>query len=67
LSTSKAFGHIIPKYATQYVDSEMIKQCVQQTLEKVESAVFDWKGMRGADRERIANALKELDVRVEKA
>jgi D-aminoacyl-tRNA deacylase len=67
LSTSKAFGHIIPKYATSYVDSEMIKQCVQRTLEKVESAVFDWKGMRGADRERIANALKELDIPVEKA
>jgi len=67
LSTSKAFGHIIPKYATPYVDSEMIKQCIQRTLEKVESAVFDWKGMRGADRERIANALKELDIPVEKA
>lgn len=67
LSTSKAFGHIIPKYATPYVDSEMIKQCIQRTFEKVESAVFDWKGMRGADRERIATALKELDVPVEKA
>jgi len=67
LSTSKAFGHIIPKYATPYVDFEMIKQCIQRTLEKVESAVFDWKGIRGADRERIANALKELGVPVEKA
>jgi D-aminoacyl-tRNA deacylase len=66
LSTSKAFGHIIPKYATPYVDSEMIRQCIQRTFEKVESAVFDWKGMRGADRERIANALKELGVQVEK-
>jgi len=67
LSTSKAFGHIIPKYAAPNVDSEMVKQCVQRTLEKVESAVFDWKGIRGADRERIANALKELNVPVEKA
>jgi len=67
LSSSKAFGHIIPKYATPHVDSEMIKQCIQRTLEKVESAVFDWKGIRGADRERIANTLKELGVPVEKA
>jgi D-aminoacyl-tRNA deacylase len=67
LSMSKAFGHIVPKYATPYVDSEMIKQCIKQTFEKVESAVFDWKGMRGLDRERIANALKELGVPVEKA
>jgi len=67
LSTSKAFGHIIPKYATPCVDSVMVKQCIQRTLEKVESAVFDWKGMKGADRERIATTLKELDVPVEKA
>jgi len=67
LSSSKAFGHIIPKYATPHVDSEMIKQCIERTREKVESAVFDWKGIRGADRERIANTLKELGVPVEKA
>jgi len=67
LSTSKAFGHIIPKYATPYADSEMLKQCVQRTLEKVESAVFDWKGMKGPDKERMARALKELGVLVEKA
>jgi len=67
LSTSKAFGHIIPKYATSNVDSEMIKQCIERTLEKVESAVFDWKGMKGADRERLAAALRKLNVPVEKA
>jgi len=67
LSTSKAFGHVIPKWATPYVDSEIVRQCVQRTLERVESVVFDWKGMKGADRERMANALKELDVPVEKA
>jgi D-aminoacyl-tRNA deacylase len=67
LSTSKAFGHIIPKYATSYVDSKMIRQCIQRTLEKTESAVFDWKGMRGADRERLTAALRELGVPIEKA
>ncbi len=67
LSTSKAFGHIIPKYASLDVNAEMVKQCVQRTQGKVEAAVFDWKGIRGADRERIANALNELRVPVEKA
>jgi D-aminoacyl-tRNA deacylase len=67
LSTSKAFGHMIPKYATSDVDIEMVKQCVQRTLGKVEAAVFDWKGMRGVDRERIAKTLNELAVPVEKA
>jgi len=66
LSTPVAFGHIIPKYAVPNVDAEMLNQCVQRTLEKVDHAVFDWKGMRGADRERLAAALKELNVPVEK-
>jgi D-aminoacyl-tRNA deacylase len=67
LSSSKAFGHIIPKYTTPHVDADMILQCVQRTKERVVAAVFDWKGMRGADRERIAEALKKLRVPVEKA
>lgn len=67
LSTNVAFGQIIPKYAIPYVDAEMVKQCVQRTLEKVDHAVFDWKGMRGSDRERLAAALKELGIKVEKA
>jgi len=66
LSTPVAFGHIIPKYAVPQVDAEMLKQCVQRTLEKVDHAVFDWKGMRGPDRERLATALKEMGVPVEK-
>ena len=66
LSSSKVFGHIIPKYATPLVDADMILQCVQRTQEKVEAAVFDWKGMRGADRERIAEALGKLNIPVEK-
>jgi len=67
LNTDVAFGHIIPKYAIPKIDAAMLKQCVQRTFEKVESAVFDWKGMRGADRERLIAILNELDVSVEKA
>jgi D-aminoacyl-tRNA deacylase len=67
LSTPVAFGHILPKYAVPHVDNEMVKQCVQRTFESVDHAVFDWKGMRGADRERLAVALKELGINVEKA
>lgn len=67
LNTPVAFGHIIPKYATPHVDAKIVRLCVQSTQEKVESAIFDWKGIRGADRERIARVLRELGVRVEKA
>lgn len=67
LNTHVAFGHIIPKYAIPKIDAEMLKQCVQRTVEKVESAVFDWKGMRGADKKRLIAILDEIGVSVEKA
>jgi D-aminoacyl-tRNA deacylase len=66
LGTQKAFGHIIPKYALPEVDSEVIKQCVERTLETVDSAVLDWKGIRGEHKPMIVAALEKLDVSSEK-
>ncbi len=67
LTTPKAFGHIISKYAVPFVDAEMVRQCVQRTVEKVEYAIFDWKSMRAVDREKIISVLEELNVQVERA
>jgi D-aminoacyl-tRNA deacylase len=66
LSTQKAFGHIIPKYAIPEVDIEIIKQCVERTLETVDSAVLDWKGIKGADKGQIVATLDELGVSLER-
>jgi D-aminoacyl-tRNA deacylase len=67
LNTEVAFGHIISKYAVQRIDAELLRQCIQRTVERVESAVFDWKGMRGADKKRLTAILNEMNVSVEKA
>ena len=67
LTTDRAFGHMISKYAAPNIDQEVIRQCVQRTVEHVESAVFDWKSLRANDRNRIITALKELNVSTEKA
>lgn len=67
LGTQAAFGHIIPKYAIPKIDAKMLRQCIQRTVEKVESAVFDWKGMRSADKKRLMAVLDEIGVSVEKA
>jgi D-aminoacyl-tRNA deacylase len=67
LTTPRAFGHIIAKYAIPNLDEEMVKQCVEKTVENVESAILDWKSMKATDRERIITALQELNVPVEKA
>ncbi len=66
LSAQRAFGHIIPKYALLGVDVEMIKQCVERTVETVDSAVLDWKGIKGEHKRKIVAALEELGVPSEK-
>ena len=40
------FGHMIPKYAVPLVDSEMLSQCVEQTLEKVPLAFLIGKASK---------------------
>lgn len=66
LSTQTAFGHIIPKYAIPRVDAEIIEQCVERTMEPVESVILDWKGIRGADKGRLISALDKIGVPIEK-
>lgn len=66
LEGSYAFGHIIPKYALSKVSAKTIRQCVERTVEKVETVVLDWKGIRSADKAELAKALEEVDVPVEK-
>jgi D-aminoacyl-tRNA deacylase len=67
LTTNRAFGHTISKYAAPTVEPEVIEQCVQRTVEHIEAAVFDWKSLRGTDRHRIISALQSLNIVIEKA
>ena len=67
LSTPTAFGHIIPKYAVNKIDRNILRQCVAKTVEPVEKAVLDWKGIRGADKPRLLNLLGEIDLEIDKA
>jgi D-aminoacyl-tRNA deacylase len=66
LENDLAFGHIIPKYAIPHVNVETLKQCVERTLGGVESAVLDWKGIKGEDKTPIVTMLKEIGLRYEK-
>jgi len=66
LEKEKAFGHIIPKYALPIVDLEILRQCVKNTLEEVELAVLDWKGIKGQHKPKIIEMLEEIDLPFEK-
>ena len=60
------FGHIIPKYAVQWVDAEILFQCVERTLEKVDCAILDWKGIKGKDKPKLLAALQEIGLQYKK-
>jgi D-aminoacyl-tRNA deacylase len=67
LDGSFAFGHMIPKYAISQIDAGIIKKCVKRTVEKVEIIILDWKGIKGADKAGLTEALKEVGVPTQKA
>jgi D-aminoacyl-tRNA deacylase len=66
LTNQKAFGHMIPKYALAEVDAEMIRCCVERTLEPVDSVVLDWKGIKGEHKPDMVSALELLGLASER-
>jgi len=62
LENEIAFGHIIPKYASQSLDSDILRQCVERTLERVELAVLDWKGIKSEYKPSIVEMIKEIGI-----
>ena len=62
LENALAFGHIVPKYAVPIVDLEMLRQCVERTLERVEMLTLDWKGIRGNDKLQLVEILSENGI-----
>jgi D-aminoacyl-tRNA deacylase len=66
LENDLAFGHIIPKYAIEDIDIEIIRHCVDRTLEKVDNAILDWKGIRGENKVTLVKMLTEIGLPFEK-
>ncbi len=66
LESEIAFSHMIPKYAILYTDANILRQCVEKTLEKVEYAVLDWKGIKGEHKSKLVETLKKADVSFKK-
>jgi len=62
LENDIAFGHMIPKYAMPSMDEEVLRQSIERTLEKMESVILDWKGIKGEDKPRLAEMLKNIGM-----
>ncbi|UCH32212.1 MAG: D-tyrosyl-tRNA(Tyr) deacylase [Candidatus Bathyarchaeota archaeon] len=63
---SIGFGHIIPKYAIPQIDSEMIKKCIERTVEEVDKILLDWKGIRSTDKKHLAKILAKVEIQTQK-
>jgi D-aminoacyl-tRNA deacylase len=62
LEKELAFGHMIPKYAVSKVDPNMLRECIERTLEKVEAVILDWKGIRGEDKPPLVKTFNEMSM-----
>jgi D-aminoacyl-tRNA deacylase len=66
LTTSTAFGHMIPKHAIAQIDAATLKQCTERTVEKVETIILDWKGIKGEDKENLIKIIAQTGLKMEK-
>jgi len=66
LAGEAVFGHMIPKYAVSIIDSEILTQCIEKTLEKVSLAILDWKGIRSQDKPKLLSALQDAGLTFKK-
>lgn len=61
-----AVGHVLPKYAAGSFDEKMLAQALEKTVEKVEGALVDWKGLGKEERERIISVLDAAGMKWER-
>ncbi|RJS87461.1 D-tyrosyl-tRNA(Tyr) deacylase, partial [Candidatus Bathyarchaeota archaeon] len=48
------------------LDEELVRQMVERTLDGVEVAILDHKGMKGRQRRRVEELLEKLGVEYER-
>jgi D-aminoacyl-tRNA deacylase len=59
-----AFGHILSKYFFEDYDETIVRMAFERTLGGCRTAVIDWKGVRGAERSKLIETLKRMDIEV---
>lgn len=56
-NSNAAIAHIIPKYVSP-ITEEMILEAINQTVEEVDFAILDWKGLgKSEDRQKVIEIL----------
>ena len=61
-----AFSFICPKYFIKDLDNFMINQMIENTIEKIEYFVIDWKGTNSEEKQHLIRILNEFDIPIRK-
>lgn len=61
-----AMSFICPKYNISYLDKNLVEQMLNNTYEKVDYFIVDWKGTNSADKQHLIPLLEEFDIPIKK-
>ena len=61
-----ALSFICPKYYVQELNENLIKMMVNNTIEKIDYFIVDWKGTNSQDKKHLIPLLEEFDIPVRK-
>jgi len=62
LKKACAISHICPNYQFQHLNRDTICEMIRKTVEDVEVALIDWKGLRKMERDRLIGMLDEIGL-----
>jgi D-aminoacyl-tRNA deacylase len=58
-----AVGHILSKYVLDKINEEVLRQSFKKTL-NADTALFDWKGIKGGTRRKLRELIEDWGYRV---
>ena len=61
-----ALSFICPKYYIQELNENLIRMMIDNTLEKIDYFVVDWKGTNSQDKKHLIPLLEEFDIPIRK-
>lgn len=62
-----AMSFICPKYYIQELDEKLIELMINNTLEKVDYFIIDWKGTNSDDKKHLIPLLEKFDIPIKKS
>jgi D-aminoacyl-tRNA deacylase len=65
-SKNIALSFICPKYYIQELNVDLITKMIQNTSEKVDYFLIDWKGTNSADKKHLIPLLEEFEIPIKK-